>query len=166
MPVVRVLQTPEQRFRNDMGLISDAGCPGIADPGATILQKAYPMNIRVKPLVGPSSILLAMMSSGLNGQNFAFNGYLPIDKNERKKTIKNLENKSSKLDQSQIFMETPYRNEKLLEDLKRVLDRETKLCIAYDLTQSSEFIKTMSIAKWNKTNISFHKKPAIFIIQK
>lgn len=151
---------------NDMGLISDAGCPGIADPGATILQKAYPMNIRVKPLVGPSSILLAMMSSGLNGQNFAFNGYLPIDKNERKKTIKNLENKSSKLDQSQIFMETPYRNEKLLEDLKRVLDRETKLCIAYDLTQSSEFIKTMSIAKWNKTNISFHKKPAIFIIQK
>ena len=151
---------------NDMGLISDAGCPGIADPGAIIVQKAYPMNIRVKPLVGPSSILLAMMSSGLNGQNFAFNGYLPIDKNERKKTIKTLENRSQKLDQSQIFMETPYRNEKLLEDLKRVLDRETNLCIAYDLTQPSEFIKTMDMGLWKKTNISFHKRPAIFIIHK
>lgn len=151
---------------NDMGLISDAGCPGIADPGAVILQKAYPMNIRVKPLVGPSSILLAMMGSGLNGQNFAFNGYLPIDKIERKKAIKNLENRSQKWDQSQIFMETPYRNEKLLEDLKRSLDRETQLCIAYELTQPEEFIKTMSVGEWNKTNIHFHKKPAIFIIHK
>jgi 16S rRNA (cytidine1402-2'-O)-methyltransferase len=151
---------------NDMGLISDAGCPGIADPGAVILQKAYPLKIRIKPLVGPSSILLAMMSSGLNGQNFAFNGYLPIDKNERKKAIKTLENRSQKLDQSQIFMETPYRNEKLLEDLKRVLDRETNLCIAYDLTQPGEFIKTMDMNLWKKKNIHFHKRPAIFIIHK
>lgn len=151
---------------NDMGLISDAGCPGIADPGAVILQKAYPMNIMVKPLVGPSSILLAMMSSSLNGQNFAFNGYIPIDKDERRKVLKTLENRSQKLDQSQIFMETPYRNEKLLEDLKNVLDKETKLCIAYDLTQPGEFIKTMSMSLWKKTNINFHKKPAIFIIQK
>ena len=151
---------------NDMGLISDAGCPGIADPGAVILQKAYPLKIRVKPLVGPSSILLAMMSSGLNGQNFAFNGYLPIDKNERKKAIKTLENRSQKLDQSQIFMETPYRNEKLLEDLKWVLDRETNLCIAYDLTQPGEFIKTMDMNLWKKKNIRFHKRPAIFIIHK
>jgi 16S rRNA (cytidine1402-2'-O)-methyltransferase len=151
---------------NEMGLISDAGCPGIADPGAVIVQKAYPLNIKVKPLVGPSSILLAMMGSGLNGQNFAFNGYLPIDKIERKKAIKNLENRSQKWDQSQIFMETPYRNEKLLEDLKKTLDRETKLCIAYELTQPDEFIKTMTVREWNKTKLHFHKKPAIFIIHK
>jgi 16S rRNA (cytidine1402-2'-O)-methyltransferase len=151
---------------NEMGLISDAGCPGIADPGAVIVQKAYPLNIKVKPLVGPSSILLAMMGSGLNGQNFAFNGYLPIDKIERKKAIKNLENRSQKWDQSQIFMETPYRNEKLLEDLKKTLDRETKLCIAYELTQPDEFIKTMTVTEWNKTKLHFHKKPAIFIIHK
>ena len=151
---------------NDMGLISDAGCPGIADPGAVIVQKAYPLNIRVKPLVGPSSILLAMMSSGLNGQNFAFNGYLPVEKNERKKAIKYLENKSQKWDQSQIFMETPYRNEKLMKDLKRLLDRETKLCIAFELTQPYEFIKTMTIGEWNKTKLHLHKKPCIFIIHK
>ena len=151
---------------NDIGLISDAGCPGIADPGALIVQKAFSMNIRVKPLVGPSSILLAMMSSGLNGQNFAFNGYLPINKKERKKAIKTLENRSQKLDQSQIFMETPYRNEKLLEDLKHILDSETNLSIAYDLTQSSEFIKTLNMGQWKNKYISFHKKPAIFIIHK
>jgi len=151
---------------NEMGLISDAGCPGIADPGAVIVQKAYPLNIKVKPLVGPSSILLAMMGSGLNGQNFAFNGYLPIDTVERKKAIKNLENKSRKWGQSQIFMETPYRNEKVFLDLKNTLDRETKLCIAYELTQPDEFVKTMSVGQWNKTIIQFHKKPAIFIIHK
>lgn len=150
----------------NMGLISDAGCPGIGDPGAVILKKAYHLNIQVKPLVGPSSILLAMMSSGLNGQNFAFNGYLPINKNERKNAIKNLEKRSQKLNQSQIFMETPYRNEKLLEDLKRVLNMETNLCIAYDLTQPGEFIKTMDMNLWKKTNIHFHKRPAIFIIHK
>jgi len=109
----------------NMGLISDAGCPGIADPGADIIRMANRMNIKVKPLVGPSSILLAMMASGLNGQNFAFNGYLPIDRSQRKKVIKNLESKSKKMNQSQIFMETPYRNEKLLEDLKMVLSPET-----------------------------------------
>jgi 16S rRNA (cytidine1402-2'-O)-methyltransferase len=151
---------------NDMGLMSDAGCPSIADPGAIIVQKAYTLNIKVKPLVGPSSILLAMISSGLNGQNFAFNGYLPIDTVERKKAIKNLENKSRKWDQSQIFMETPYRNEKVFLDLKNTLDRETKLCIAYELTQPDEFVKTMSVGQWNKTIIQFHKKPAIFIIHK
>ncbi len=151
---------------NDIGLVSDAGCPGIADPGSEVIRKAFPMNIRVKPLAGPSSILLAMMSSGLNGQNFAFNGYIPIEKKERKKVLKNLENRSKKWGQSQIFMETPYRNEKLLEDLKRLLDKETKLCIAYNLNQSGEFIKTMSVGVWNKTKIFFHKKPAIFIIHK
>lgn len=149
---------------SDMGLISDAGCPGVADPGAEIVEKAYRLDIKVKPLVGPSSILLAMMSSGLNGQNFAFNGYLPIDKIERKKAIKALESKSQKTDQSQIFMETPYRNEKLLEDLKQVLNHNTQLCIAYELTQAEEFVKTMNVGLWKKTKINFHKKPAIFII--
>ncbi|MEK9604311.1 MAG: SAM-dependent methyltransferase [Flavobacteriaceae bacterium] len=150
----------------DMGLISDAGCPGIADPGAIIVQKANQLQINIKPLVGPSSILLAMMSSGLNGQNFAFNGYLPIEKSERKKTLKILENRSLKLNQSQIFMETPYRNEKLLEDIKQVLNPQTQLCIAYQLTQADEFIKTMSVGLWKKTKINFHKKPAIFILHK
>ncbi len=149
---------------NDMGLISDAGCPGVADPGAVIVQKAYELEINVKPLIGPSSILLAMMSSGLNGQNFAFNGYLPIHRAERKKAIKTLEVRSQKWNQSQIFMETPYRNEKLLEDLKQVLNTETQLCIAYQLTQSEEFVKTMKVSMWEKIKISFHKKPSIFII--
>lgn len=151
---------------NDMGLISDAGCPGIADPGAAIVEKAYRLDIKVKPLIGPSSILLAMMSSGLNGQNFAFNGYLPIDKTDRKKAIKALESKSQKINQSQIFMETPYRNEKLLEDLKQILNLDTQLCIAYELTQAEEFIKTMNVERWKKTKVRFHKKPAIFIIHK
>lgn len=151
---------------NDMGLISDAGCPCIADPGAAIVEKAYRLDIKVKPLVGPSSIVLAMMSSGLNGQNFAFNGYLPIDKTGRKKAIKALESKSQKTNQSQIFMETPYRNEKLLEDLKHILNLDTQLCIAYELTQAEEFIKTMSVERWKKIKVRFHKKPAIFIIHK
>ena len=149
-----------------MGLISDAGCPGVADPGAIMVQKANQLHVNVKPLVGPSSILLAMMGSGLNGQNFAFNGYLPIDRTERKKALKVLESRSLKLNQSQIFMETPYRNKKLLEDLKQVLNTETQLCIAFQLTQADEFIKTMNIGLWKKTKISFHKKPAIFIIHK
>lgn len=151
---------------NNMGLISDAGCPGIADPGAIIVQNAYENNIKVKPLTGPSSILLAMMSSGLNGQNFAFNGYLPIDKGKRKKAIKALENRSQKFDQSQIFMETPYRNEKLFEELKLILDSKTKLSIAFELTQPEEFINTMSVAMWRKTKIRIHKKPAIFTLHK
>ena len=151
---------------NNMGLISDNGCPGIADPGALIVQMAYSLEIKVKPLIGPSSILLAMMSSGLNGQNFAFNGYLPIDQSERKKTIKKLEIRSQKMDQSQIFIETPYRNEKLMEDLKRFLNKETKLCIAIELTQPNEVVKTMNMAQWSKTSLSIHKKPAIFIIHK
>jgi len=148
----------------NMGLISDAGCPGIADPGADIIRMANRMNIKVKPLVGPSSILLAMMASGLNGQNFAFNGYLPIDRSQRKKVIKNLESKSKKMNQSQIFMETPYRNEKLLEDLKMVLSPETQLCIACELTQKAEWIKTMPVKVWKKIKVSLHKKPALFII--
>ena len=149
-----------------MGLLSDAGCPGIADPGAIIIANAHCQGIKVKPLVGPSSIVLAQMSSGLNGQNFAFNGYLPIEKSERKKLIKELEKRSQKLDQSQIFIETPYRNDQIFSDLIGSLHSETKLCVAYNLTLEDEFIKTAPIYEWKKTKLNFNKRPAIFILHK
>ncbi len=150
----------------NIGLLSDAGVPAIADPGANIVIQAHQKNIRVVPLVGPSSITLAMMSSGLNGQNFAFNGYLPIEKLERKKAIKDLEKLSKLKDQSQVFIETPYRNNKLFSDLKSVLTPSTFLCIATDITLSTEFIKTQEISVWKKQPVDLHKRPCIFIIHK
>jgi 16S rRNA (cytidine1402-2'-O)-methyltransferase len=150
----------------NVGLLSEAGVPAIADPGASIVMLAHNKNIRVIPLVGPSSITLAMMGSGLNGQNFAFNGYLPIDKLERKKKIKELEKTSRLKNQSQIFIETPYRNEKLFSDLKAALTPSTFLCIAKDITLLSEFIKTLRISDWKKQNVDLHKRPCIFIIHK
>lgn len=147
-----------------MGIISEAGCPGIADPGAEIVKIAHKEKIKVIPLVGPSSILLAMMASGLNGQSFAFNGYLPIDKSERKKMLKSLERKVIESNQTQIFIETPYRNDKMLADLIETLQPTTLLCIACDISLETEEIKTQTIAQWRKTNISFQKRPAIFII--
>lgn len=148
-----------------VGVISEAGVPGIADPGAEIVKIAHRKNIQVVPLVGPSSILLAMMSSGFNGQNFAFNGYLPIDSNEKKSKIRWLEKQSKENNQSQIFIETPYRNNKLLDDLINTLSPHTKLCIAADLTLPTEFIQTLSIKEWKNTKVDLHKRPAIFIIQ-
>ena len=148
------------------GLLSEAGVPAVADPGATIVKLAHEKNIKVVPLVGPSSILMAMMSSGLNGQNFAFNGYLPIDKVDRKKAIKELERLSKDKNQSQIFIETPYRNEKMLTDLKATLTPTTNLCIACDITLQSEYIKTLAVKDWKKEKPDLHKKPAIFIIHK
>ena len=150
----------------NVGLLSEAGVPAIADPGATIVKLAHEKNIKVVPLVGPSSILMAMMSSGLNGQNFAFNGYLPIDKVDRKKAIKELERLSKDKNQSQIFIETPYRNEKMLTDLKATLTPTTNLCIACDITLQSEYIKTLAVKDWKKEKPDLHKKPAIFIIHK
>ena len=150
----------------NIGLISDAGCPGVADPGSDIIKIAHQSNIRVVPLVGPSSILLAIMSSGLNGQNFAFNGYLPIDRADKKNKIKELEKTSQQKNQSQIFIETPYRNNKMLEDLTKTLSGDTKLCIACDITLSTEYIKTLSVNEWEKNKINIDKKPAIFIIHK
>lgn len=150
----------------DIGLISEAGCPGIADPGADIVSIAHQKNIKVIPLVGPSSILLAMMASGMNGQNFAFNGYLPIDKQEKKKELKRLERLSFDSNQSQIFIETPYRNNKMLEDLCNLLDQNTKICIACDITLSTEFIKTQTVNEWKKNIVDLHKRPTIFIIHK
>lgn len=150
----------------NMGLLSEAGCPGVADPGAEIVKLAHQNNIQVVPLVGPSSIILAIMSSGMNGQSFAFNGYLPIDKQERKSALKKFERRSQEENQSQIFIETPYRNNKLLEDLCQVLHPQTKICVACDLTLPSEYIKTMPAKHWKTTKIDFHKRPSIFIIHK
>lgn len=150
----------------NVGLMSEAGCPGVADPGAVIVKLAHEKGIQVVPLVGPSSILLAMMGSGMNGQSFAFNGYLPIDKSDKKAALKNYEKLSQDKNQSQIFIETPYRNNKLLEDLLQTLQPNTHLCIATDLTLPTEYIKTYRIADWKKTKIDLHNRPTIFIIHK
>lgn len=148
----------------NMGIISEAGTPAIADPGADIIKIAHKENIRVVPLVGPSSILLAQMASGLNGQNFAFTGYLPIRQNDKKKKIRHLEMRSKKEDQSQIFMETPYRNKKMLEDLLKICSPKTLLCIAADITLDTEYIKTKTIAGWKAALPDIHKRPTIFIL--
>ena len=150
---------------NDIGIISEAGNPGIADPGADVVKIAHRKNIQVIPLVGPSSILLALISSGLNGQNFAFNGYLPVKPPERIKKIQFLENRSKTENQSQIFMETPYRNMKMLDDILNNCKKSTLLCIASDITLETEFIKTKMIADWKKQNVQINKRPTIFILQ-
>ena len=150
----------------NIGLMSEAGCPGVADPGAVIVKIAHEKGIQVVPLVGPSSILLAMMASGMNGQSFAFNGYLPIDKSDKKSALKNFEKMSSDKNQSQIFIETPYRNNKLLEDILSALQPNTHLCIAADITLPTEYIKTLRVADWKKTKVDLHNRPTIFIIHK
>lgn len=150
----------------DTGLLSEAGCPGVADPGAEIVKIAHREGIQVIPLVGPSSILLAMMASGMNGQSFCFHGYLPIDKKERKQEIKYLEKLSGEKNQAQIFIETPYRNNKMLEDLVQNLQPATRICVACDLTLPTEFVVTKPASEWKKTKTDLHKRPAIFIIQK
>ena len=150
----------------NVGLLSEAGCPGVADTGADIVKIAHKKNIKVVPLVGPSSILLALMSSGMNGQSFAFNGYLPIDKGERKTELKRLERLSFEHNQSQLFIETPYRNNKMLEDLSNILEQNTQICVACDITLPTEFIKTQSALSWKKNTVDLHKRPTIFIIHK
>ena len=148
---------------HSIGIISEAGCPGVADPGAEIVRVAHQKALRVIPLVGPSSLLLAMMSSGLNGQNFAFNGYLPIDKQVRRTTLKVLERKVQE-GQSQLFIETPYRNQQLLSDLIETLQPDTLLCIATDLTLPTESIRTLPIGQWKHTSVDLQKRPTLFII--
>lgn len=150
----------------DVGLLSEAGCPGVADPGAEIVKIAHSLGIKVVPLVGPSSILLAMMGSGMNGQSFAFHGYLPIDKKERKQELKTLERISQERNQAQIFIETPYRNNNLLEDITAVLHPATRVCVACDITLSTEYILTQPVENWRKTKIDLHKRPTIFVLQK
>ncbi len=148
-----------------VGIISEAGCPGIADPGADVVAIAHQKGIRVVPLVGPSSIILALMASGLNGQNFAFNGYLPIDGQERKSALKRLEKISRETRQTQIFIETPFRNDKLYAEMLKVLSPSTLLCIGSELTLSSEFIATKTINDWKNITLDLHKKPTIFLLQ-
>ena len=150
----------------NVGLMSEAGCPGVADPGAVIVKLAHEKGIQVVPLVGPSSIILAMMGSGMNGQQFAFNGYLPIDKSEKKAALKSLEKLSQDKNQSQIFIETPYRNNKLLEDILQALQPSTYLCIAADITLPTEYIKTQRVSEWKKATVDLHNRPAIFIVHK
>ena len=150
----------------NVGLLSESGCPGIADPGAVIVKLAHEKGIQVVPLVGPSSILLALMASGMNGQSFTFNGYLPIDNQDKKSELKYLERLSSEKNQSQLFIETPYRNNKLLDDLIQILQPSTLLCIACDITLPTEFIKTKTIADWKKNKVDLHKRPCIFILHK
>ena len=151
---------------HNVGLMSEAGCPGVADPGAVIVKLAHENGIQVVPLVGPSSILLAIMASGMNGQSFAFNGYLPIDKTEKKAALKNLEKLSGDKNQSQVFIETPYRNNKMLEDILQTINPTTYLCIACDITLPTEYIKTMRASDWKKAKIDLHNRPTIFIIHR
>lgn len=148
---------------HNVGLMSDAGCPGIADPGAEVVKAAHLHGIKVMPLVGPSSIVLTMMASGFNGQNFAFNGYLPIDKGARSKRIKELESLAMKHKQAQYFIETPYRNVQLFQELIGSLGSTTLVCLGVNLTQTNEMIITHSVEKWKKTEMpSIHKVPVVF----
>jgi 16S rRNA (cytidine1402-2'-O)-methyltransferase len=150
--------------KETIGIISEAGCPGVADPGQVLVDIAHQMNAEVKPLVGPNSILLALMASGMNGQQFQFHGYLPIDNQQRIKAIKDLEAESAKKKCTQIFIETPYRNNQLTEALLKNCNPSTKLCIAVDLTGKKEWIKTKSIHDWQKEKPDIHKRPAIFLL--
>jgi 16S rRNA (cytidine1402-2'-O)-methyltransferase len=153
-----------KKLNADAGIISEAGCPGIADPGAVAVGFAHQLGYQVKPLVGPSSILLALMSSGFNGQSFTFHGYLPIDKAAKIKVLKNLEQTAKTKNQTQIFMETPYRNNQLLEDALQNLHPETSLCIAANITAEDELIKTLPVREWKKQKPDLHKKPTIFLL--
>lgn len=151
---------------HDMGILSEAGCPAIADPGAEVVAIAQRNDFKVIPLVGPSSILLALMASGFNGQSFAFNGYLPIQPAERAKALRTLESKAFTENQSQIFIETPYRNMKMMEEILNSCKPSTHLCIAADITLESEFIKTKTMSEWKKTLPDLNKRPCIFILYK
>lgn len=149
-----------------IGIISEAGCPGIADPGAEVVKLAHERNIKVVPLVGPSSIFLALMASGFNGQSFTFHGYLPKERSERIKKIKDIERLAKEKSQTQLFIETPYRNTHVLDDILTNCDNNTRLCIACDITLPTEFIKTRSVASWKKQIPDINKRPAIFLIYK
>lgn len=158
------LQPLQQGF--DMGIISEAGCPAIADPGAQIVEIAQRRNIKVVPLIGPSSIFLALMGSGFNGQSFAFEGYLPIDQDQRNKRIRQLESRIYAEHQTQIMIETPYRNNKILQDFIACCRSTTKLCIASELTTENELLKTKTLAEWKKSLPDLNKKPTIFLLYK
>jgi 16S rRNA (cytidine1402-2'-O)-methyltransferase len=150
----------------NIGILSEAGCPGVADPGADAVKIAHNNNIEVRPLVGPSSIILTLMASGFNGQNFAFNGYMPIEKSERGKRIATLENSMYQNNQTQLFIETPFRNNHLFAHILEVCKPTTKLCVASELTLPEQFIATKTIAQWKTIPIDLHKKMVVFALYK
>ncbi len=150
-------------IKEDVGIISEAGCPGIADPGAELVARAHRKGIQVVPLVGPSSILMALIASGMNGQCFSFNGYLPVKESDRQKMLKNYERQSAQEKRTQIFIETPYRNLKLFEEMLRVLNPKTLLSVACDITTENEYIKTMPVQEWKTQKPDIQKRPAIFL---
>lgn len=150
--------------KGDVGLISEAGLPAVADPGSSLVALCHRKNIEVIPLVGPSSLMLALMASGLNGQSFAFRGYIPAKTDERRKALKALEKQSKAEQQSEIIIETPYRNDSLFADMLQVLSPGTRLCVAADITLETQFIKTDSIAAWKKSGLVIGKRPCVFII--
>ena len=155
------------RERKPVGVISEAGCPAVADPGADIVRIAQREGLRVVPLVGPNSMIMAVMSSGLGGQSFAFNGYLPVDASDRSKRLKSLESRAWTEGQTQLFIETPYRNEKMFQALVSTLRPQTRLCIAAGITTADEYIRTLPISEWKKTKLpDLSKIPAIFLINK
>ena len=150
---------------NDLGLISEAGCPGVADPGARIVQLAHEQDIEVMPMVGPSSLLLALMASGMNGQQFCFHGYLSPKRPDLQKELRKLEQLSARFKQTQLFIETPYRNGAIIETVLKNLKPQTQFCIAANLTLPNQYVKTLSIGAWRKTKIpDLHKQPAVFLI--
>ena len=149
----------------DAGLMSEAGCPAVADPGALLVRRAHEKGIKVVPLVGPSSLLLGLMASGLNGQSFAFHGYLPVDEEARKRRIRDLEAESARHSRTQLFIETPYRNDRMFEALRNTCSPETRLCIARDLTTADEWIATRRITDWKKTAApDLSKRPTVFLL--
>lgn len=149
---------------SDVGLISEAGLPAVADPGALLVELCHQNEIEVVPLVGPCSLMLALMASGLNGQSFAFCGYIPAKSDERRNAVRNLEKQSSALHQSQIIIETPYRNDALLSDMLQTLKDSTRVCVAADICMESQFIKTYTVATWRKKSITIGKRPCVFIL--
>lgn len=149
----------------NIGIVSEAGCPGIADPGQDLVRIAQEMNVDIRPLTGPNSMTLALMASGMNGQQFQFNGYLPIPQREREKMIRQLESVSKLQGSTQIFIETPYRNNQLVDALLAVCNGETRLCIAVDLTSPSASVKTKTIREWKNSRPDLHKRPTVFLLQ-
>lgn len=148
----------------NVGLISDAGTPCIADPGNVVVAKAHQLGIEVEPLIGPNSIVLALMASGFNGQSFAFNGYLPVEQDRRESQLKALEAKIIKNNQTQLFIETPYRNNHLFQSILRVCQPNTRLCIACNMATDEQFVKSQSVSRWKKEQIDLHKKPTVFVL--
>lgn len=157
------LSGPVKSF--DVGVVSEAGVPGVADPGSDVVRMAHLFGVGVKPLAGPSSLLLALMASGMNGQNFAFNGYLPVKRPERLEAIKRLEKRSLLEHQTQLFIETPYRNDALLSDILAVCRPSTWLCVAAHISSPGEFIRTLPICDWAKNSPPLHKIPAVFLLE-